>query len=65
MILVNRRLIIVGIRGDAVLHFKKVVGIAVNVRFRRGRQPHHQGVEILKDRPVLFENAPVALVDND
>ena len=65
MILVNGCFIIVGIGGNTVGHFKEVVGIAVHICFRRGRKADHQGIEILKNRPVFLENAPVAFVNDD
>ena len=48
-----------------MFHLKKVVGIAVNIGFRRGGEAHHHSVEILKNRPILFENAPVAFVNDN
>ena len=65
MILISRRLIVIGIGGHIVFHLEKVVGIAVHVGFGRSGKPHHHGIKILKNSPVLFENTSVALVNDN
>ena len=65
MILPHSRFVIVSVGGHAVLHFEEIIGVAVHVGFRRGGEPHHQRVKVLKNRPVFFENAPVAFINDD
>ena len=65
MILINCCFIIISVGRNAVFHLEKVVGVAVNIGFRRGGEAHHHGVEILENRPILFEYAPMAFVNND
>jgi len=65
MVGVDRRVVIVGVGRDAVLHLKKVVGITVHIGFRSGSQTHQNGIKIVKDGPVFLENAAVALVYDD
>ena len=65
MVGVDRRVVIVGVGGDAVLHLEKVVGVAVHIGFRSGSQTHQNGIKIVKDGPVFLENAAVALVHDD
>ena len=65
MVGVDRRVVIVGVGGDAVLHLEKVVGVAVHVGFRGGGQTHQNRVEIVEDGAVFLENAAVALVHDD
>ena len=65
MILLHRCFVVVGVGGNAVFHLEKIIGIAVDVRFRRGGKAHQERVEILKNGPVFFENAAVALVNDD
>ena len=65
MVGVDRRVIIVGVGGDAVLHLEKVVGVAVYIGFRGGGQTHQNGIEIIKNGAVFLENAAVALVHDD
>ena len=65
MVGVDRRVVIVGVGGDAVLHLEKVVGVAVHVGFRGGGQAHQNGIEIIKNGAVFLENAAVALVHDD
>ena len=65
MVGVDRRVVIVGVGGDAVLHLEKVVGVAVHVGFRGGGQTHQNRIEIIKNGAVFLENAAVALVHDD
>ena len=65
MVGVDRRVVIVGVGGDAVLHLEKVVGVAVYIGFRGGGQTHQNGIEIIKNGAVFLENATVALVHDD
>ena len=48
-----------------MLHFKEVIGVAIHIRLRRCSQSDHICIEILKNRSVLFEYAPMAFVDNN
>ena len=65
MVGVDRRVVIVGVGRDAVLHLKKVVGITVHIGFRGGGQAHQNSIEIIKNGAVFLENAAVALVHDD
>ena len=65
MILAYRRLIVVGVGGNAMLHLEKIIGVAVYVCFGRSSQAHHKRVKIRKDGPVFLKNAPVALVNDN
>ena len=65
MVGVDRRIVIVGVGGDAMLHLEKVVGVAVYIGFRGGGQTHQNRVEIIKNGAVFLENAAVALVHDD
>ena len=65
MVGVDRRIVIVGVGGDAVLHLEKVVGVAVYIGFRGGGQTHQNRIEIIKNGAVFLENAAVALVHDD
>ena len=65
MVGVDRRVVIVGVGGDAVLHLEKVVGVAVYVGLRGGGQTHQNRVEIVEDGTVFLENAAVAFVHDD
>ena len=65
MVGVDRRVVIVSVGGDAVLHLEKVVGVAVYIGFRGGGQTHQNGIEIIKNGAVFLENAAVALVHDD
>ena len=65
MVGVDRRVVIVGVGGDAVLHLEKVVGVAVHIGFRGGGQTHQNRIEIIKNSAVFLENAAVALVHDD
>ena len=49
MILLYRCFVVIGIGGDAVFHFKKVIGIPIHIRFRRSGEAHQERVEILKN----------------
>ena len=65
MILLYRCFVVIGIGGDAVFHFKKVIGIPIHIRFRRSGEAHQERVEILKNGPVFFENTAVALINDN
>ena len=65
MILPHCRLVIVGIGRHPVLHLKKVISIAVHIRLGRSGEAHHDRVKILENGPVFFENAAMALVNDD
>ena len=65
MVGVDRRVVIVGVGGDAVFHLEKVVGVAVHIGFRGGGQAHQNRIEIIKNGAVFLENAAVALVHDD
>ena len=65
MVGVDRRIVIVGVGGDAVFHLEKVVGVAVYIGFRGGGQTHQNRIEIIKNGAVFLENAAVALVHDD
>ena len=65
MVLVDRRFVIIGISGDTVLHLKEIVGIPIHVRFRRGSKPNHQGIKVFENRPIFFENTPMAFINDD
>ena len=65
MVGVDRRVVIVGVGGDAMFHLEKVVGVAVYIGFRGGGQAHQNRIEIIKNGAVFLENAAVALVHDD
>ena len=65
MILIYCRLVVVSIRRYAVLHFKKIIGITINIRFWGCSQTYHDCIEIFEDGPVFFENTAVAFIDDD
>ena len=65
MVGVDRRVVIVGVGGDAMFHLEKVVGVAVYIGFRGGGQAHQNRVEIVEDGTVFLENTAVALVHDD
>ena len=65
MVGVDRRVVIVGVGGDAVFHLEKIVGVAVHIGFRGGGQTHQNRIEIIKNSAVFLENAAVALVHDD
>ena len=65
MVGMNRRLVVIGIGGNPVLHLKEIVGIPIHVRLRRGSQPHHHSVKIVKNRPVFLENTAVAFINDN
>ena len=48
-----------------MLHLKEIVGIPIHIRFRRGSKANHQSIEVFKNHPVFFENAPVAFINNN
>ena len=58
----HSRVVVVRVGRHARLHIEKIIGVAVHVGLRRRRQADEHGVEIVENRAVLFENAPVALV---
>ena len=65
MVLIDCRLIVVCIGGDAMLHLEKIIGVAVDIRFRCCGQTDHDRIKVFKDSTVLFENAAVAFVDDN
>ena len=65
MILLYRRLVIIGIGGHAMLHLEELVCIPIHIRLWRGRKSHHDGIEIIKNRAVLLENTAMTLIDDD
>ena len=65
MVLIHRRVVIIGIGRHPVLHFEELIGVAVHISFGRSGKPHHDSIKILENSPVLFENAPMALVDDN
>ena len=65
MILLYRCFVVIGIGGNAVFHLEEIISIAVHVRFRRSSKAYQERVEILKNGPVFFENAAVALVNDN
>ena len=65
MILVYCCLVVIRIGGDAVLHFKEIVGVAIHIRFGSCGQTYHDCIEIFEDGTIFFENAAVAFVDDN
>lgn len=65
MILIYRRLVVVCIRRYAVLHFKEIVGIAINVCFGGCGQSDHNRIEVLENRTVFFKYAAMALINDN
>ena len=65
MILLYCCFVVIGVGWNIMLHFKKVIGIPIHIRFRRSGEAHQERVEILKNGPVFFENAAVALVNDN
>ena len=48
-----------------MFHFKEIVGVPIYIRFRRSGKANHQSIKIFKNCPVLFENTPVAFINNN
>ena len=61
----DRLLITIGIRRYSQLSLEEIIRIPIHIRLRRRREPHQDRIEIIENRPILFENAPMALIDDD
>ena len=48
-----------------MFHLEEIVGVAVHIGFRRSSKADHQSIKVFKNRPVLFENTPVAFINDD
>ena len=65
MVLINCRFIVVGVSRDTMLHFKEIVGVAVNIGLWGCCQSNQHRIKIFKDGTVLFKDAAMTLVNND
>ncbi len=65
MILVDCRLVIVGISRDILGDFKEFISAAVYVSPGGRGQSDKIGVEIVEDGFVLFENAAMTFINDD
>ena len=57
--------VVIGIGGHTMLYFEEIIGVSIDVRFRRSSKAYHNSVEILENGAVLLENTAVAFVDDD
>lgn len=55
MILVYCCLVVIRIGGDAVLHFKEIVGVAIHIRFGSCGQTYHDCIEIFEDGTIFLK----------
>ena len=65
IVLVNRRLIIIGISRNIGGDFKEFISTAVHIRPGSRGQSNQISVKIVEDGFVLFENAAMAFIDDD
>ena len=65
MVLINGGVIFIHVCGNATLHLEEIVGVPIDLIFRRGGEAHHLRVEVVEYGAVFLEDGAMRLIDDD